>query len=489
MEDYKNFCSTIVTIPQYESTCWFNAILTSLLYSEYSRKLLLYEMNKGFDKTNKLLLIINKILLSLYIDNDSEKAQKYFNFIRPEVILSYLKGIENTTLKHMILDGWFSNIFLYKFIENIGRTCLVLDYYKDNLYAGITQSVDIAYDRLDGYIINYKYKYIQDIIDNISKIRNPDYICVNIWNDNVKKYPVFNSIFSKYQDLKSNFLLSKYDFTYEGLDECLIAGSKKKRKSLDKCLKEGYKPFKDIITFNGYKYKLDSCIVSNYNQYRSGYGHDIAGITCKNHKFVYNGWLKSTNDIGITDTERETALNNIPCKLIEYDWDIHKDDDRGVCIDLPNCTLENIKGQRQEKKQRFCFSFYLKKRKNVLIYVRMDPLETGAKYESLNKNLSKSPTSISSQRSLNSLYSVSDASPVSSLKGDELYVRNEYDDTDDEDIENEARYNIKYIEKYKKKIQLKKEKIYKEIGLIVNKEQRKQLKKKEIEEKKLGRNM
>ena len=53
-----NFCTSIVTIPQYESTCWFNSILTCLLYSQYSRKLLLYEMN-GFDKSNKLLMIIN----------------------------------------------------------------------------------------------------------------------------------------------------------------------------------------------------------------------------------------------------------------------------------------------------------------------------------------------------------------------------------------------------------------------------------------------
>ncbi len=44
--DVDDFCRNVVTIPQYESTCWFNAILMCLLYSQQSRKLLLTE-NKG----------------------------------------------------------------------------------------------------------------------------------------------------------------------------------------------------------------------------------------------------------------------------------------------------------------------------------------------------------------------------------------------------------------------------------------------------------
>ena len=35
------FCNKVITIPQYEPTCWFNAILMAILYSQNSRKLLL----------------------------------------------------------------------------------------------------------------------------------------------------------------------------------------------------------------------------------------------------------------------------------------------------------------------------------------------------------------------------------------------------------------------------------------------------------------
>jgi hypothetical protein len=115
MED---FCSQVVTIPQYNETCWFNTILMSLLYSQNSRKFLLDKMQR-FNKSNTLLRIINRILKSHYVD--AKKAQKYFDTIKPEVILSYIQGIERQTLKSMIKDGWFPSFFLSNFIKNIGH--------------------------------------------------------------------------------------------------------------------------------------------------------------------------------------------------------------------------------------------------------------------------------------------------------------------------------------------------------------------------------
>ena len=37
----ENFCSKVIRIPQYVGSCWFNAILMAILYSESSRHLLL----------------------------------------------------------------------------------------------------------------------------------------------------------------------------------------------------------------------------------------------------------------------------------------------------------------------------------------------------------------------------------------------------------------------------------------------------------------
>jgi len=51
----------------------------------------------------------------------------------------------------------------------------------------------------------------------------------------------------------------------------------------------GVKTQDDIITLNGDTYKLDSCLLSNYNNFKPGM-HAIAGITCKNENmFIMDG--------------------------------------------------------------------------------------------------------------------------------------------------------------------------------------------------------
>jgi hypothetical protein len=445
-----DMCSKIATIPQYESTCWFNSILMSILYSENSRKLLLYENNATkHNKNNRLLAIVNKIIYSIYLDKS--KAQEYFNIFRPEVILSYLKGMNNHDLYHIVYTGWFSNIFLFKFIENIGRSCIVLDYYKNKFYAGITQSTDIDLND-ENYI---KFKYTAPEIKEIIKLnKNPDYIYVNVWNVfDVHSSPIISTIFKNYEKhKKAELLLNTYGFEYSRLDT-----------------------FEDTIEFNGYTYKLDSCSISNYNQHRTGYGHEITGITCGNNKYVYNGWLKSTNDRGLTQSGNDT-----PCNLIKYDWDIKKDDDRGVCIDLPNCTLRTIKGQRDEKKQNMCFSFNIKRGKNVLVYVRTTPLNKQDLY--ISDYETKTITSISSQRSLNSIVPIPSISQPS-------YISSVSYNTGDNSETIYRKEVIKYNEVYGEKLQKKKEELYRQLnekkGLINDKHERKEKKRADIKAKKM----
>jgi len=49
----REFCDKVVTIPQTGGTCWFTAILMSLLYSQHSRKLL-YNHFEQFKETDSL---------------------------------------------------------------------------------------------------------------------------------------------------------------------------------------------------------------------------------------------------------------------------------------------------------------------------------------------------------------------------------------------------------------------------------------------------
>jgi hypothetical protein len=443
MDEGDAFCRNVVTIPQYESTCWFNSILMSLLYSQNSRKLLLAE-HKNFDKRNRLLSIVNKILLSNYMDKD--KAQKYFNIIRPEVILAYVKDLNEPTLQTMILRGWFSNVFLYKFIEQLGRTCIVLDYYNKKFYAGITQSMNIQIIRdYDTYRKNIYFTHTREQIkEKIQKIPNPDYIYINIWKSQDKKDDTFAPVMERYEaHAKAPLLLNSYGFSYDGLET-----------------------FNKIITFNGYEYILDSCINTNYNQI-SNIGHDIAGITCKNNKYIYNGWLRKTNDAALRRDDSKYRDNDMPCDLIKYDWDVNNDNKK-ICIDSHYCKMKKVRDRITEQ-SRLCFSFGIRKGRNTLIYVRLKPLEKDKVYLSKDKNATISPTSISSQLSLNSLLS-REGSPISPLKDDEIFKgypegHDEYESLNSEEIAqiNYDRYNLKRMdikdEKRRKRQQEKREAI------------------------------
>ena len=81
------FCNKVITIPQYEPTCWFNAILMAILYSQHSRKLLLDD-NIFSRKKTKITKILNHILKYQYISN--KYAEQYFNIMTPGKILKYL---------------------------------------------------------------------------------------------------------------------------------------------------------------------------------------------------------------------------------------------------------------------------------------------------------------------------------------------------------------------------------------------------------------
>lgn len=60
-----NDCNTVITIPQTRETCWFNSILMSLFYSQYSRKLLI-NTNSFSREKNELDVILNMMQMNLF---------------------------------------------------------------------------------------------------------------------------------------------------------------------------------------------------------------------------------------------------------------------------------------------------------------------------------------------------------------------------------------------------------------------------------------
>ena len=358
-----SFCNSVVTIPQYEGTCWFNTLLMMIFYSQYSRKLLLHK--KPFNKKKEDIMIIFKAMLyRKYIRN--KDILKYFNFFSPTYILKKLK-LDSNLLNIILLKGYTVALFISYFLDFINMNYIILDSYKSNIYVGITENITISMidnkiffkSKDNNTMLSYYESFKKTLNDKI-----PDYIIVNIYDDYNCDYFINKLKYLQlHYDYKDKILFNNYNYNIKDLSK-----------------------FKNEIFFKGNKYILDSCSLSNFNSKKYGQGHAIAGITCKDKRFVYNGWFRLSDDPAMK--QLIINKNELPCELMVFNWDLHNKHSH-FCLNRTICKLDNIIINNDILKKDLCFSF--NKGLKTILYVRTD-----STYNSLDFNISSSLSSISS---------------------------------------------------------------------------------------------
>ena len=362
----KDFCNSVITIPQITGTCWFNALMMMIFYSQNSRKLLLHY--KPFNgKTD----ILSKTLKSLIYKNYKLDIET-IHFFTKNTINSILSkfNLEQNIIDIISTKGYFIPFFIPKLFEGIDVNYLTLDFFNTylyspstpgppqikNFYFGLSETVSRFIDNRgkDTYrtflIDSNKRQRYKDFIKNKVENTVPLYLIINLWCSNKFLYNYFNS----HQILNDFNISNGYNFNANGINELL-----------------------NEITFNGRTYVLDSLSLGNYNDMKLQLAHAIAGITCKNNKYVYNGWIRNTNDAAM-----KTGINRtLPCELMPFEWDINKNNE--FCINKNKCDLKGFIDNTND----LCFSF--NKGNRTLIYVLKND-----EYKSLDYN--KSPLSKSS---------------------------------------------------------------------------------------------
>ena len=274
--------SKIELLPQISNICWFNSILTVLLYSEGVRKIL-KENLFGRNKFLKSLLYI--------IDNNytsPENIRKLFRgrFTTEFLLFTYLDIYKSPKLKEKLKQQLRRNIRLF-----IGNTF--------NFIIELLQKLEIKAQDLYYYDNNLHYN-----LYNVSKrTTSPDIILLFHEKSN--------------QDINKDELsapFSNYSSFISGIEE-----------------------INEYITYYGVKYKLEATILENYNIHEINQGHVISGITYNNESFVYNGWR---ND-GYKFLDR-TGVRKIKksCPLFKYDWKSKSKND--FCISKKECELFEI---------------------------------------------------------------------------------------------------------------------------------------------------
>lgn len=336
-----SFCKTVLPIPQYNKNCWFTAILMCLLKSQYSRKLLINNLNVS-SKSSKLVKIIYKLLLNTYIANP--KIYEYYkNFDLNKLIKYFIE--DKNIIEHIIENGGVPYIILPLLIKSLKLKSLSLFTFnedpKKKIYNGYYKFLAYMTKYIDIYP---SYDYYKNYIEReIRKKINPDYIFITYLDNKILLYE------SRLLELCriNNFRNIKYD---------------KKIKELKS------------FTLNDNYYELDSCILSNYNGDDIDKRHAIAGIKCKNKNYVYNGWISATKDPAM----KKRNINNTPCELFEHDWEFNKTD---FCLNAKLCKLDI------PNPNDLCFSFG--KGDRTYIFVK-----SNKKYKSIDKNKSITSTEL-----------------------------------------------------------------------------------------------
>lgn len=263
--------------------------------------------------------------------SDIIQDYKYFDVIKAETILHFLNkhNKEKFEFDPTKKEGYFTESYIKKLYEFLNVEALM--FQRHNNYIAYSMFNHYTNTTLKDIRINLKTK--QYIDNKLAKYNSPSVLIVVTDTDNLS-----NKFYDKYPE----YIISNKENTANLLSS------------------------NDIIFYNNQEYTLDAVILSNWNKddyHLKGIGHAIAGITCKNERYVYNGWTRYTLDPNIKQFNNPSKFVSLPCELMKLNWSIKNPND--FCLNTAKCIPDNT---NIDKNKDLCFSF--NKGKRVLIYVK-----------------------------------------------------------------------------------------------------------------------
>lgn len=344
-------CKRLVYWGQFGPTCWFNALLMVIFYSQHSRERVI-QASKTWDNKIKIFKIFKHILKYKFVKSSKpEKDIKFFERIKAEKILQLLHNYKANKFvfnpKKHLKHGFAHELYIKKFYKMLNLNGMHFTRFDENTVAYSRRNhIELNSIKITGKGISYNPKvkslaYVQRKLKTI-----PDFLFIECnTSKNFRGYyesSLQNQIFKDVQLASMN----------------------------------------DIITFNNTQYVLDSVVLSNWNT-NSDF-HAIAGITCNNERYVYNGWTRYTKDPTMPDNQNKKDYLKVPCELMKFHWDVKRNHD--FCINSRDCKLDNAKPLTKN----LCFSF--NKGARLLVYVKK------VNYD-INMNILQTPEYISMGKS------------------------------------------------------------------------------------------
>jgi hypothetical protein len=279
-----------------------------------------FEKEITIEKIDKLEKYINECINSI-TDQDNKD---YFN-----ALLILLKRLKNVLLKHIKMVEFFNTYTpesLLILLNEYDKTTFDIDI--NNIDEG-----GVAYTYIgDMFALFHVSCHIIEIFNHKGSNTNSFYFYCNNDDSEISVAPdVLVLVFQDSEILIDDFKKSRQDLYLNNV--------------LDKTVMNKFLSLQDKIEYNGHVYYLDSIIPTDeLNEYNKDEClHNIAGITCQNEKYIYNGWL----------IENDPAIRErVACKLYQVEWnDILRNTEKSFCLDLKGCAIHD------EKSKGLCYTF------------------------------------------------------------------------------------------------------------------------------------
>ena len=333
-------CSRVLPLEQRDApTCWFNALMMALFFSQNARIAIASSLPYISDKRKFPIVVkIGKILEGY---NKTRASEYLYTRLQPKEFLGTLrefypsqfplpeKGQLFNKDKNSSYDG-DSLEYMHRMLQFLEIPHLLLSRpsMKSNNTEWSYYNYDLYESKIFGAPKQVGYRTNDSTYPQFVDTRNP--IILTICTEDIHDKGLADAVSSKWKKYKT--------YPVSGL------------------LSDGHAP---IIKYNGKKYFLDSLILGNYNKHACTRGHQVAGVTCNGDRFLYNGWTRQSTDKAMA---KNFQGGKEACALEPTEW-AHT---TNFCISK-NCGFDKFVSKIETKE--VCFSTLRNAR---LTYVRED---------------------------------------------------------------------------------------------------------------------
>ena len=280
----RDYCKDVMPIPQFEGTCWFNAMMTALFYSDRTRGFFIDKLpsiKKTLKNHPKILDMFEDLLFNNYRKNEKSN-RNFYNALKPE---NMIKELNKSNNELFYIDegwvkrrgwGWDGSVYmdqLFRFL-NIKSNVLYLKMYNERAMSLSEKNANMRISDDEEWIEYENYDDIENKKGNSYwrfMMANPEY-----------KGEQFSFELKK---RTSTAVINRY---IPGVIDLIPVNIE------INCRAPEYLHFKNGL------FQLDSMMMSNFDINTCGAGHQISGITCKSKKYLYNGWMRNTKDAAMS---------------------------------------------------------------------------------------------------------------------------------------------------------------------------------------------